>query len=238
MMTTHQHHPLVADYLRRLAEEARRLPDAQARELLSDIEAHLADALGGAGSTPTEAEIRQVLDRLGDPAELVDAAGDEVDGSARRATSPGPGGAQGGSGQGAAAQGTAPSAGADRGGREAGALVLFVAAIVLVVFWPLAALAWVAALVLLVLSTRWTVTQKVWGAVVLGSGPLVLGAAGLAAFGMDVAEQTCTVDAVGVESCVSDAAERSWTPTVLLVLLVAYLVLYVVTLVRLARAAR
>lgn len=71
MMTT-QTHPLVHDYLQRLTTESRRLPADQAAELRTDIEAHLGEALPHGAS---EAEVRQVLDRLGSPAELVTAAG-------------------------------------------------------------------------------------------------------------------------------------------------------------------
>jgi uncharacterized membrane protein len=59
---------LVGRYLRRLRHEARALPRRERAELLSQIEEHLREAVpAGAG----EAEVRTVLDRLGDPEEIV-----------------------------------------------------------------------------------------------------------------------------------------------------------------------
>jgi len=63
-------HPLAAGYLERLRREARTLPRAGRADLLADIEAHLAEATSPAMS---DAEILSVLDRLGDPAEIIDA---------------------------------------------------------------------------------------------------------------------------------------------------------------------
>jgi uncharacterized membrane protein len=59
---------LVGRYLRRLRHEARALPRRERAELLSQIEEHLREAVPpGAG----EAEVRMVLDRLGDPEDIV-----------------------------------------------------------------------------------------------------------------------------------------------------------------------
>jgi uncharacterized membrane protein len=65
-------HPLARDYLKRLEKAAASLPSARRNELLEEIEAHLSEALpAGAG----EAEARDVLERLGEPAEIVAEAG-------------------------------------------------------------------------------------------------------------------------------------------------------------------
>src|SRR5690606_17922208 len=61
MMMTALQHPLVTGYLIRLRHEAGRLPREQADELVSDIEAHLVDALD---DQPGDAQVMQVLDRL------------------------------------------------------------------------------------------------------------------------------------------------------------------------------
>jgi uncharacterized membrane protein len=61
-------HPLARDYLKRLKKAARRLPRARRRELIAEIEAHLREALT-AGTNETEA--LNVLERLGEPAEIV-----------------------------------------------------------------------------------------------------------------------------------------------------------------------
>jgi hypothetical protein len=65
-------HPLARDYLKRLKKAARRLPRARRKELLREVEAHLSEALPpGTG----EAEAQNVLERLGEPAEIVAEAG-------------------------------------------------------------------------------------------------------------------------------------------------------------------
>lgn len=61
-------HRLASDYLERLSREAGTLPRGDRRELLDDIRAHLDEA---AGPEQSDAEVLTVLDRLGDPAEIV-----------------------------------------------------------------------------------------------------------------------------------------------------------------------
>jgi uncharacterized membrane protein len=65
-------HPLAKDYLKRLKKAAASLPRARRKELLAEIEAHLAEALPPGAS---EAEALNALERLGDPAEIVAEAG-------------------------------------------------------------------------------------------------------------------------------------------------------------------
>ncbi len=64
-------HPLAEDYLRRLDHAARTLPRREREELVSEIRDHLA-----AGLTPdaTEVHVRNVLDELGAPEDIVAAA--------------------------------------------------------------------------------------------------------------------------------------------------------------------
>ena len=69
-MTTTTMHPLAADYLDRLEHAARRLPRGERRELIEDISAHLGEAIHPG---TTDAEALTVLDRLGDPEDIVDA---------------------------------------------------------------------------------------------------------------------------------------------------------------------
>lgn len=64
-------HPLVDDYLGRLEHAARPLPRHQRDELVAEIRARL-DV--GLGQTATEAEVRNLLDDLGEPADIVAAA--------------------------------------------------------------------------------------------------------------------------------------------------------------------
>jgi hypothetical protein len=60
---------LVEDYLERLDHELRSLPRARRRELLDEIETHLA-AGRAALEEQDEPALRALLDRLGDPAEI------------------------------------------------------------------------------------------------------------------------------------------------------------------------
>jgi uncharacterized membrane protein len=69
-MTTMTMHPLAADYLRDLEREARRLPRAERQELVEEIRAHLAEATD---PMMTDAEALTVLDRLGQPHDIVKA---------------------------------------------------------------------------------------------------------------------------------------------------------------------
>jgi uncharacterized membrane protein len=70
-----QTHPLVEDYLRRLANAAADLPEQRRVELVAEIETHLHDALS-ARDHHDEASVRNVLERLGAPEEIVDAVAD------------------------------------------------------------------------------------------------------------------------------------------------------------------
>jgi hypothetical protein len=65
-------HPLARDYLKRLNKAAANLPRARRNELIGEIESHLREALP---ATATEADARNVLERLGEPAEIVAEAG-------------------------------------------------------------------------------------------------------------------------------------------------------------------
>jgi hypothetical protein len=67
-MTTGTLHPLARDYLERLRKAAAPLPADARRDLVAEIEAHLAEALPEHAS---DAEALTVLDRLGEPEEIV-----------------------------------------------------------------------------------------------------------------------------------------------------------------------
>lgn len=71
---------LVAAYLRRLRRAARALPRARRQELIDEIAEHIADSRA-AGPAPGEggsAALRNALDRLGEPRDIVGAAGGAV----------------------------------------------------------------------------------------------------------------------------------------------------------------
>jgi HAAS len=66
---------LVAEYLARLDAALRDLPAARREELLEQVSEHIATARAELGDQPGEAEIRTMLDRLGDPAAIAAEAG-------------------------------------------------------------------------------------------------------------------------------------------------------------------
>jgi hypothetical protein len=65
---------LVDDYLKRLDRELAGLPRARRRELVQEISGHIAEARAGMGRE-NEADIRNLLDRIGDPADIAAEAG-------------------------------------------------------------------------------------------------------------------------------------------------------------------
>jgi hypothetical protein len=68
MKTTSPSHPALTEYMRRLEREARVLPRGQREELLSEIRDHLDS---GIGPDATAADVRNLLDHLGRPADIV-----------------------------------------------------------------------------------------------------------------------------------------------------------------------
>ena len=60
---------LVEDYLDRLERELADFPSARRRELVQEISEHIAEARS-ALETETEADVRNLLDRMGDPADI------------------------------------------------------------------------------------------------------------------------------------------------------------------------
>lgn len=75
--------PVVTDYLQRLEAAAATLPDGRRAELVAEIRAHVAEALAAAGRDD-EPTVRAVLDRLGEPADIVAAEADGADRSEPR----------------------------------------------------------------------------------------------------------------------------------------------------------
>ncbi len=69
-MTPDTVHPLAEDYLRRLRRAGRQLPPERLRELVAEIERHLAEAIPPGAS---DHEVLEVLERLGSPGDIVDA---------------------------------------------------------------------------------------------------------------------------------------------------------------------
>jgi|SRR5271166_4328137 len=69
-MSTSTLHPATAAYLRRVRREGRDLPGDRLAELLIDLEEHLSAAIPADAS---EEDARDVLDRFGDPREIIEA---------------------------------------------------------------------------------------------------------------------------------------------------------------------
>ena len=67
MKATAEH--LVDDYLKRLNRELAGVPRARRRELVQEIAGHIAEARGDL-EKQSEAEIRTLLDRIGEPADV------------------------------------------------------------------------------------------------------------------------------------------------------------------------
>jgi hypothetical protein len=72
-MTTMQSDPLVDDYLRRLEDAAAHLQRSRRAELVAEIREHIEAALRQE-DVANEVAVRNVLERLGPPEEIVDAA--------------------------------------------------------------------------------------------------------------------------------------------------------------------
>jgi len=136
-MTTAARHPLVEDYLKRLWAEAARLPVDQARELVADIDEHLLAALPHDAS---EAEVRNVLDRLGTPGELVSEAGGDTPVARKPLVSP------------------------------VAALWCLVIAELTFILIPIAAVFWAVGLVFVFRATVWSQREKLVGLLALGTG--------------------------------------------------------------------
>lgn len=83
-MTASTLHPLAMGWLERLRAAAERLPASERADLVADIEAHLLESIPPGAS---EAQVREALDRLGAPEEIVDeAAGAPQELRSRRGT--------------------------------------------------------------------------------------------------------------------------------------------------------
>ena len=146
---------LVHDYLGRLEAAAGSLPPSRRAELTGEVRQHIEMALAEAGGRD-EVTVRNVLDRLGPPDEIVDAE--------RGAEGPPPAWA--------AAQPAAPALPSGWGGTEIAAILLLtLGAVFLPIIGPLLGLIFVWA------SNQWTSREKLIGTaivVVLAILPIIL----------------------------------------------------------------
>lgn len=65
---------LIASYLKQLERELEDMPTERRREIVSEIEAHIHEELSQLGHEPSELEISDMLDRIGDPAAIASEA--------------------------------------------------------------------------------------------------------------------------------------------------------------------
>jgi uncharacterized membrane protein len=179
--------PVVDDYLHRLDAAARMLPDDRRRELVDEIAAHIAQSRTGGGGAG-DAELRTMLDRLGDPAEIVAAARAEEGSDPLRG----------------------PHLSADGRYvlqvRPAGTTTETVAALMLTVGSIVPIVGWVVGIVLVWLSRRWRTGEKVLATLVFPGGPGLALLAGTIGFG--TGSTSCSSSPGVAGSHPSNAGER------------------------------
>lgn len=207
---------LVDDYLARLADAAQVLPLDRRVELLSEIGEHIV-ASGARGTGADEAAVRTMLDRLGEPADIVAAAVDDG--------SPG--------------QPAYPKA---HQRRQHGLTLEVAAVLMLTVGSLIPVIGWLVGVVLLWSSGLWRRSEKVLGTLVVPGGPgLALLISG-AAFALPT--QRCSSSSSGstgdgrvvtAEVCTGFAVPQAVGIMVLLFILIAPVVMATVLLNR-ARA--
>jgi uncharacterized membrane protein len=169
---------LVEDYLRELHIAAQGLPADRRDELIEEITAHIAEARQSDGSPLA---VRNILDRLGDPADIVRAAADTPPGS------PAWSGASSSAGHPAGQPATQPG--------RAGPLELAAVLFLLLGGIVIPVLGWFIGVVLLWMSPRWTAKDKLLGTLVWPGGllaPALLVVAGAAAGLLATSATICT----------------------------------------------
>lgn len=156
---------LVDHYLTRLADAAQTLPPARRTELLSEIREHIdASMSGGAGTDETS--VRTMLDRLGEPDDIV-AAAMEIDPPERPAYPPTPQRRQ---------QGI---------GLEVCAVLMLTAGSLIPIF------GWLIGVILLWSSGLWRRSEKILATLVFPGGPGLALIGGAAAWGLAPGPSPC-----------------------------------------------
>lgn len=134
---------LIDDYLDRLERELAEFPAARRRELVQEISEHIAEARAGL-EPENEAQIRNVLDRLGDPADIAVEARGSVE--------------------------EQPTAAAPAPERRSGALEVVALVLILLGGVVVPVIGWLVGVVLLWISSAWTARQKLLGTLVVPGG--------------------------------------------------------------------
>jgi uncharacterized membrane protein len=144
---------LVDDYLDRLERELADFPSARRRELVQEISEHIAEARAQL-ETESEADVRNLLDRMGDPTDIAAEA------------------------RGAPEEPPATPAPAIVDDRRSGAVEIGALVLLLIGGLVLPVIGWFVGVVLLWVSSAWTVPQKLLGTLIVPGGlalPLGLG---------------------------------------------------------------
>ena len=207
---------LVDNYLARLADAAQALPPDRRAELLSEIREHIVASRSG-GNGADEAAVRTMLDRLGEPADIVAAAMEESPAEHPRLP---------------------PAQGRRHGiGLEVGAVVMLTVGSLIPV------VGWVVGLILLWSSGLWRRSEKLLGTLIVPGGPGLALLLGGMAFALP--SQTCTSSTSGStvdggvvtvvtspEVCTGFAVPPAFGITFLLFILIAPVVVAIVLLNR------
>jgi hypothetical protein len=207
---------LVAEYLRRLAAAAQSLPADRRDELIEEIRAHIAEAraLGPDATGEAATSVADTLARLGEPDDIVHAAADQagpgladsdvVEGSpvaggpagagGNGPSGNGPGGnGPGGYGPGGAHPSWPGSHGAPRPAASGIGAMEICAVILLLIGGFLAGVGWVVGAILLWISPRWRLSDKLLGTLIWPGGvaAVFLVASGAAFVGGSVSTTAC-----------------------------------------------
>ena len=161
---------ILADYLSRLRDAASVLPADRGNELIEEITAHIAEARAEGPSAVGDASaVRNILERLGDPADIVRTAAeppfDAISASHPASGIPESGYADAGYPAGAKEDG------GRRGGR-AGALEITAVIFLLIGGVVIPFVGWVVGVILLWASPRWRGSEKLLGTLVWPGGLL------------------------------------------------------------------
>lgn len=209
--------PLVDDYLRRLDAAAAGLAPDRREDLLVGIREHI-EAATASGEVTDEATLRALLDRLGEPEEIAAAAADPLDGQPWTPPS------------------TPPVL-----YRRPGIGLEITAALLLTVGSLLFVVGWLAGIVMVWSSRRWTTVEKLVATLVFPGGPAFAAWMSVVVSG----GQTCTSTAVPGPGGDADSVQEICTSNGFslpspygAILLVAWLVLPVIVAGVLLQRAR
>ena len=201
---------LVERYLKHLEVELDDLPRDRRREIVDEISVHIAEARAGL-EHETEADVRNILEGLGDPADIAEAARERFEVELPTPVTP-----------------------FKPGWMEISALIMLLIGGILIPFFG-----WVIGVVLLWVSNAWNVRDKVIGTVFVPGG-LGLSLFLLFSAGEGSGSSLCSVDPpTGREfNCTENGSATSFSDVLAYVLLLAVIVAPIITTAYLAYRLR